>query len=398
MDICKKNECTGCFACISACVHDCITMQENEYGESHPVVDEKKCVHCNACINACPNNSPKFEYRWPKKCYASWITKKEKRRICASGGIGTILSEFVINYKKGVVFGTAYDENFTPRVSYTECIEGIERFKGSKYVQSIVGEKTYHDVKLFLKDNRFVLFIGTPCQIAGLKTYLKKDYDNLITVDLICHGVPPTCYFKEEIGHLSNKYKIKNLTDIRFRGNDDNNYCLSLWEGSKRVYRALKYTDYYLGGFLLGVILRENCYSCKYARPDRISDLTIGDFLRLGKKVPFPYYVRNVSSVTLNSDRGVSFYEELIDKMPEVINVERDYSERLAYKPSLVEPFARHPLTDSFRAAYLKGGYLYASRKVLSNEVSKAKRIEMEKNIKAFLLLPYRALRKILSF
>ena len=249
-----------------------------------------------------------------------------------------------------------------------------------------------------MKDNRFVLFIGTPCQIAGLKTYLKKDYDNLITVDLICHGVSPTCYFKEEIGYLSNKYKIKNLTDIRFRGNDDNNYCLSLWEGSKRVYRALKYTDYYLGGFLLGVILRENCYSCKYARPDRISDLTIGDFLRLGKKVPFPYYVRNVSSVTLNSDRGGSFYEELIDKMPEVINVERDYSERLAYKPSLVEPFARHPLTDSFRAAYLKGGYLYASRKVLSNEVSKAKRIEMEKNIKAFLLLPYRALRKILSF
>lgn len=397
MEICKKNECTGCYACISACTHNCITMQEDEYGESHPVVDDDNCVHCNACINVCPNNSPIFEFIWPQRCFASWITNKEKRSVCASGGIGTALSEFIIKYKNGVVFGTAYDEHFIPRIIYTETIEGIEQFKGSKYVQSVVGKDTYPTVRKFLKDDRSVLFIGTPCQIAGLKSFLKHDYENLITVDLICHGVSPTSYFNEEIGHLQKKYKISNLSDVRFRGNDDNNFCLTLWEGKKRVYRALKYSDYYLGGFLLGITLRENCYSCIYARPDRISDITIGDFLKLGKKVPFPYHVRNVSSVTLNSDKGMHFYEELIAKMPMLMNIEREYCERLEYKPSLVEPFSRHILTDSFRSAYLEGGYLYASRKVLSKEVNKAKVKEMKKKIRKIFIIPYRVMRKFLN-
>lgn len=397
MDICKKSECTGCYACISACVHDCITMQENEYGESHPVVEEKKCVHCNACINVCPNNSHRIEYRWPERCYASWITNKEKRCKCASGGIATALSEFVIQYKNGVVFGTAYDDDFTPRITYTENIEGVEKYKGSKYVQGIVGEETYRNVRAFLKEGRFVLFTGTPCQIAGLQSYLKQSYDNLITVDLICHGVSPTKYFKEEIGYLLKKFRITNLSDIRFRGNDNNNYSLSLWENRKRVYRAPKYTDYYLGGFLLGVTLRDNCYSCKYARPDRISDITIGDFLKLGKKEHFPYPVRNVSSVTLNTDKGLLFYEELIEIMPEIMNIKRDYSERLEYKPSLLEPSARPPLTSSFRAAYLEGGYIYASRKVLTPIVKSAKRNAYTNKIKFIIRLPYKLIKNMVK-
>lgn len=396
MDICKKNECTGCYACISACAHNCITMQEDEYGELHPVVDDDKCVHCNLCIKVCPNNTPNFEYRLPKRCYASWITNKEKRCTCASGGIGTALSEYVVKYKKGVVFGTAYNDVFTPRITYTENIEGIEKFKGSKYVQSVVGEEIYSNVRSFLKKDRFVLFIGTPCQIAGLQSYLKQSYENLITVDLICHGVSPTRYFKEEIEYLLKKHKITKLTDIRFRGNDNNNYCLSLWENRERVYRASKLTDYYLGGFLLGVTLRENCYSCKYARPDRISDITIGDFLKLGKKVPFPYHARNVSSVTLNTDKGLSFYEELVEKMPEIMCIEREYSERLEYKPSLLEPFARPLLADSFRTAYLEGGYIYASRRVLTSVVKRAKRKAFLSKIKKIVLLPYKLISNII--
>jgi coenzyme F420-reducing hydrogenase beta subunit len=389
-------------------------MQEDKYGELHPLVDDERCVQCNACIKSCPSNN-EIVAKWPQKCFASWIVNKEKRCICASGGIGTILAEYVIRYKRGIVFGTAYDKDFTPRITYAESLEGIEAFKGSKYVQSIVGEDTYKKVKSFLKDDRFVLFIGTPCQIAGLKTFLKHNYENLITIDLICHGVSPTRYFKEEVSHLVAKYNIKNLCDIRFRGNDDNNQPYSLWDSVKgkksnnfaltmwrqegkatmRCYRAPAYTDYYLGGFLLGVTLRENCYSCKYATPERISDITIGDFIGLGKHVDFPYATNNVSSVTLNTDKALLFYQELSKVMQELMNIERDYAERLEYKPSLVEPFAKHPLAIPFREEYLKGGYMYASRKVLNPIVCKSIMKEKIHYLKNILILPYRVVRKL---
>ena len=392
-EICKHDECTGCYACVAVCPHGSIYIQEDKYGELHPVVDEDKCVHCNACIKTCPNNNSR-EGVWPIKCYASWITDKAKRSLCASGGIGTILGEYVILYKHGVVYGTAYDEDFTPRVTYTETLEGLEKFKGSKYVQSIVGGNTYKEVREFLKKGRFVLFIGTPCQIAGLKSFLKRDYDNLISVDLICHGTSPTRYFTEEISHIVEETGIKNLCDIRFRGNDDNNHCLSLWDliigrksnnfaltlwhvvdgVKKRCYRRSAYTNHYLGGFLLGVTLRENCYSCKYATPERISDITIGDFIGLGKKVVFRHSTHNVSSVTLNTVKAKIFYQELSAEMLELTNIERDYAERLEYRPSLMEPYAKHPLNNPFREAYIKGGYLFASRTVLGGEVQRAKK------------------------
>lgn len=415
MQICPEDKCTGCYACVAVCPHKCITMQENVYGELHPVIDDKVCVECGACQKTCPNNQ-EIGFNYPNACYASWITDKEKRSICASGGIGTILAEFVVRYKKGVVFGTAYDDELTPRVSYAETLEGIERFKGSKYVQSIVGEDTYKDVRSFLKDGRFVLFIGTPCQIAGLKTYLKRDYDNLLTVDLICHGVSPTKYFKEEISYLVNKHKISGLCDIRFRGNDDNNFCLSLWDSFKkksnnyvmtfwhivggvkmRCYRGPLYKDYYLTGFLLGITLRENCYSCRYARPERVSDITIGDFIGLGKHIPFPYPKKNVSSVTVNTEKGSQFYQELAEKIPELMSIERQYSERLAYKPSLLEPFQKHPLTDRFKKVYGERGYIYASRSVMTREMRKHRIEKMKRKARKLFLLPISIIKKIMK-
>lgn len=370
MQICPPDKCTGCYACVNACHFKCISMQENEYGELHPVVDETHCTHCNLCQKSCPNNNVDLEFNYPPLCYASWITDAQKRKICASGGIGTILSEFVIRQKKGVVFGSRYDERFTPIITYTEQLDELEYFKGSRYVQSIVGNETLLKVKDFLKSGRFVLFIGTPCQIAGLKSFLRKDYDNLITVDLICHGVCPTKYFKEEVAYISKKKRIKNLVDVRFRGNDRKNYCLSFWTGkrtgnSRCVYNKSAYIQYYFAGFLLGVSLRENCYQCHYARPERISDITIGDFIGLGAKIPFNYPKGNVSSVTLNTNKGICFYEEVAQNTSDLMNVQREYSERLEYKPSLVEPFHRHELNPLFREQVLKIGYLKAIRRTL---------------------------------
>ena len=348
-------------------------MQEDKYGELHPVVDETRCTHCNLCMKSCPNNVD-LDFNSPLSCYASWITDTQKRKICASGGIGTVLSEFAIKQKGGVVFGSRYDEQFTPIITYTEALKELEYFKGSRYVQSVVGNDTLIEVRDFLKSGRFVLFIGTPCQIAGLKSFLRKDYDNLVTVDLICHGVCPTEYFKEEVAYICGRKKIKKLTDVRFRGNDRKNYCLSFWTGKSRcVYNKPAYTQYYFAGFLLGVSLRENCYQCRYARPERISDITIGDFIGLGKEIPFNYSKRNVSSVTLNTSKGEAFYQEVSRHTDILMNVQREYAERLKYKPSLIEPFHKHKLNPVFREQVLQIGYLKAIRQTLKTFVWKHK-------------------------
>ena len=382
MEICPHNECTGCYACVSACKHDCIKMEEDELGAIHPSVDENKCVNCGACRKVCPNNVS-FDFKYPSACYASWITDKDKRRICASGGIGTTMSEYVIR-NGGVVFGSRYNESLVPIMTFTERLEELEHFKGSRYVQSLVGNDTYKQVKNFLLDDRQVLFIGTPCQIAGLKSFLRKEYQNLITVDLICHGVCPTRYFTEEVDYLSNKFKLKDISDARFRGNDGNNYRLTLWNKARRklfprdnyrekLLRLSESQQFYIWGFLLGVTLRENCYACKYARPERISDITIGDFIGLGKEVPFDYPKANVSSVTINTEKGNAFYKSVSESNDMLINVERNYEERLEYKPSLVEPFHRHPLNVKFKSNYPVYGFALSVRKVLHKEMSRRK-------------------------
>lgn len=402
MEICPKDKCTGCYACVNACSRGCISMKEDELGCVHPVVDENNCVHCNLCHNSCPNNL-ELKFAYPLKCYASWVKDKEKRKICASGGIGTIMSEYVIK-QGGVVFGSRYNADLTPVMTYIDNLEELEYFKGSRYVQSLVGDTTYKKVKEFLRTDRQVLFVGTPCQIAGLKSYLRKEYDNLITVDLICHGVCPTSYLKEEIAYLADKYKLTDIADIRFRGNDGNNYRLTLWNKDRRklfprdnyrekMLRIGELQQYYLKGFLLGVSMRENCYSCNYARPERISDITIGDFIGLGKTTPFEYPKANVSSVTINTQKGNSFYEKVSETMDTLVNVERDYQERLQYKPSLVHPFDRHPLNAKFVELYKQRGYLFAVHTTLATTL----RYDLIKTYLHYWTYSYRIPRKLIN-
>jgi coenzyme F420-reducing hydrogenase beta subunit len=368
--ICEDNKCTGCYACVNVCPSKCITMQENKYGELHPLIDEKLCIGCKSCVKACPNNN-QLQFKYPIKCLASWITDDKKRNICASGGIGTILSEFVIKYKRGIVYGTRYNEDMIPVTAETSILKDLEYFKGSKYVQSIVGEKIFKNIELNLKAGYFILYIATPCQIAGLKSFLKKDFYNLITVDLICHGVCPTRYFVDEISFIKEKYKIRSLTNVRFRGNDGNDFCLTLWSKRKLIYKRTGYYSYYLNGFLSGISLRENCYSCIYAQPKRISDITIGDFIGLGEKDKFDYNKNNISCVTINTNKGLAFYNEVTRNMSELRNIERDYNERLKYGPSLRFPFKRHKLNNIFKNNYLKYGYIKAIRKTLKTTMIK---------------------------
>ena len=189
----NKKLCTGCAACYSICPVRCISMQEDSEGFLYPVVEKDKCTSCKKCETVCPAIVQRNE-RKPLYVYAAKNLNEEIRRQSSSGGIFTLIAESIIQ-EGGVVFGARFNENWEVVHDYTETIEGLAAFRGSKYVQSRIGN-TYLSAKDFLLAGRKVLFSGTPCQIAGLKAFLQDDYDNLLTVDLVCHGVPSPLVWK----------------------------------------------------------------------------------------------------------------------------------------------------------------------------------------------------------
>jgi coenzyme F420-reducing hydrogenase beta subunit len=196
----EKTDCCGCNACVQSCPKDCITMQEDNEGFLYPAIDLETCIDCSLCEKVCPEIHQK-EVRKPLQVYAAKNRNEEVRLQSSSGGIFTLLAEKIIE-EHGVVFGARFDENWAVIHDYTETIEGLASFRGSKYVQSRIGE-TFSQAKQFLKSGRKVLFSGSPCQIAGLKLFLKKDYENLLTIDFVCHGVPSPKVWRKYIMQLS---------------------------------------------------------------------------------------------------------------------------------------------------------------------------------------------------
>lgn len=200
INIQDKKDCCGCSACASVCPKHCITMSEDSEGFIYPCVDESVCVDCHLCERVCPIINYGND-REPLAVYAAKNPDESIRMQSSSGGVFTLLAERVID-EGGVVFGATFNDRWEVVHDYVETKEELAKFRGSKYVQSKIGD-SYQKAKAFLKNNRKVLFSGTPCQIAGLKKYLRKDYDNLLAVDFICHGVPSPgvfrTYLQEEI-------------------------------------------------------------------------------------------------------------------------------------------------------------------------------------------------------
>ena len=194
IEIRNKRDCCGCNACVQKCPQQCIGQSEDAEGFIYPQVDKARCVGCGLCEKVCPviNQNPKSK---PLKVMAGRNGNEEIRMVSSSGGAFTLLAGEIIG-RGGVVFGARFDENWNVVHSYTECTDGLAAFRGSKYVQSRIGE-TFSQAEKFLKQGREVLFTGTPCQIAGLRRFLGKEYDNLLAMDIVCHGVPSPGVWKE---------------------------------------------------------------------------------------------------------------------------------------------------------------------------------------------------------
>lgn len=303
-----KAKCTGCMACIQRCPRHCITLYEDSEGFSYPQVDLEKCVDCGLCEKVCPeidHNKP----RTACKIYAAKNRNQTIRLGSSSGGVFTLLAEAVLK-EQGVVFGAKFDALWNVVHDYTESIEGLEAFRGSKYVQSRIGE-SYIKVEQFLKDGRRVLFSGSPCQVAGLKKFLRKDYDNLVTVDFVCHGVPSPMIWRDYLNDIirpkgvDGKNMVSQLslndmpviTGISFRDKrngwkkfgfsvrvrsafeaDKNLVSQSVEVDDKTLLYEPHKENLYMKGFLKNLYLRPSCYACPVKAGKSGSDYTLADF------------------------------------------------------------------------------------------------------------------------
>ncbi|XME03220.1 Coenzyme F420 hydrogenase/dehydrogenase, beta subunit C-terminal domain [Lachnospiraceae bacterium C1.1] len=346
MNLVNEEKCTGCRACENICPKGAITMKLTTEMKTVPEINSDLCIECGLCGKTCPvlNTS---EFKEPLECLAAWNNNETDRETCASGGVATALYRTILE-NGGVIYGCDYDDNLKPIIRRSENTEDLEKFKSSKYVQSST-EHTYSEVKKDLTEGCTVLYVGSPCQIDGLQHFLNKKYENLYTVDIICHGVPPIKYFQEYIKSLKTKEKV---TSVGFRGIED--FKLSLYNGSRIFYWRYSNVDYYYEQFLRGVTYRDNCYQCRYARKERISDLTIGDFWGLDKKTLKINYSGKVSVILVNTDKGKNLIK-LSEKL--LYTEKRETEEAVKYNEQLNRPMPVPADREVFLRKLNKGVY-----------------------------------------
>lgn len=349
--LCDSTRCVACGACAQICPQDAIRLQEDSSGFFSPQIDPGKCVSCGACRKSCPVLNPQDTHDI-LACYAGWTANRQERRGSSSGGIAYAISKKTI-HDGGVVFACRYTPDGDVEQTCIETLDELESARGSKYVKSATKD-TYRRTKTFLDKGRKVLWIGTPCQIAGLYGYLGKGYGNLLTVDLICHGTPPARYWKEYLVHL---FPNQRGITCSFRDNT-NGYCMFVRSREKLLRKCDWKSDPYFHAFMYGLDLNESCYSCPFASGRRVADLTLGDFWGLDRKdlekVPF-----FPSMILVNTQSGRKILDVLQN---ELVLIERDVSEAVAGNAQLRQPTPRHALREKFVNSYHQKGF-YAALK-----------------------------------
>ena len=371
LDNCIGTMCTGCMACKIICPNMCIEIITDENGfYCKPFIDKEKCVGCNLCINTCPilNNQP---YQKSNKTFAALSVNKEIYNNAASGGIASELYSYAIE-NEFFAMGTYFDREVGVNYREIKCINDIVWARDSKYVFSDA-TLIYKKYEIALKSKKNCIFIGLPCQVAGLKSYLSLkniDQKKLITVDLICHGTPSWKYLDEHLAFIE-KTKHKRIYNIRFRDPLYFFYFRAFTNQGKEIYHAgMHEDDTYYRAFSLNLSFREGCYNCIFAKSDRISDITIGDFSGLVRDDPVLMDARKISVVLTNTSSGEKLISFLKDKGT-LLFFERTYEE--AYNaegnPNLRHPSIPHENRKLFMDIYIKNkNFEYAVKCALRNE------------------------------
>lgn len=342
INIIEKARCSGCHACYVGCPENCISMVEDSEGFLYPKVDNNKCNNCGLCEKICPI----LNYRYPEKdscglTFAAINNDESIRLKSSSGGVFTAIAEKVIELG-GVVFGAAFDEEFLVKTIYVESVNDLEKLRGSKYVQSIIGD-TYRQAKEFLEAGRFVLFSGTPCQIGGLYSFLQKKYNNLLTVDFICHGVPSPLAWKKYLDYVKNNASA-SISDIsfRFKENGWKDYSVRFKFTNGEDFISKSKNNPYMFVFLNNYSLRPSCYDCYFKSDNHISDITLADFWGVEQEHPEMDDNIGTSLVIINSNAGKSVFDCVSNTLKYIsVNFEKSIKYNPCYYCSVLEPVER---------------------------------------------------------
>lgn len=317
----SKNNCCGCNACIQICPKQALSTHVDDEGFVYPELDELRCIDCGLCEKVCPivNADKAKNYRTPIS-YAAYNKNHDELLKSSSGGTFTAIAKYVIN-NKGIVVGAAFDVNFKLKHMAVESEDGLEKLRGSKYIQSDNSD-IYKYVREQLKSGRMVYYVGSGCQVAGLKLFLRKDYENLITSDLVCHGVPSQKAFDAIIKKFQD---ARNVDVIKYSFRDKKVMgwsCSSSSSSSrKRGSGTIKYFGFdpilrsYFNAFISASNFRECCYTCPFSSQNRCGDITLADYWGITKHHPDANAVDGISAVVVNTNKGETLISKISDNM-----------------------------------------------------------------------------------
>ncbi len=348
----KKQNCSGCGACATICPKNCIQMVPDEEGFLYPKVDEENCINCERCVSVCPVLNKKGIIN-STIAYAVINNDENIRMQSSSGGVFTLISKLVLK-QEGVVFGAAFDKDFELRHISVDNLEDLYKLRGSKYLQSQVGD-AYERVKDCLEQGRLVYFTGTPCQVEGLRSFLGRDYENLITSDVVCHGVPSPNVWRF---YLENQQKkaCSKITEVSFRDKKCGwgRFSVRVRFSNNTEYIQIHSKDLYMKSFLSNLCLRPSCYSCSFKSINRCSDFTLADFWGIENVAPEMNDEKGTSLLLVNTDKGAQIFEQLKSEITfKQIELEQAIKHNLSAirsvdKPKNRDKFMRRISAESF--------------------------------------------------
>ena len=357
--ICEKDICTGCFGCFNICPKNAIEMYKDEYGNIFPRIIKEKCINCELCKKICPQLKRELELKESIRAYAMYNKNPKKRHESTSGGAATTFYEYILD-NKGIIYGASNLFGLNEfKFIRIDNKNDLYKVKGSKYVHCYING-IMKQVKKDLLSDKTVLFIGTPCQVSGLKSFLMKNYDNLITIDIICHGVPSQKLLFDEINIQGIDYRNVHYVSVR----DDKMFNFKLLDGNRKILLEKKFYDiYYYQNFLRGNIYRENCYNCRYARRERISDVTIGDFWGLDKNSKvYDDEAKGISVLLPNTKKGLELIKNIEN---ECVIEERTVDEAYKTNGQLNKPMIKSASYYKYIKYYPLVGYIKTMKKIM---------------------------------
>lgn len=371
----SKAACTGCMSCVQICPNHAIVIDYDKLGNAYPRILEEQCVHCKKCQKCCPEQTA-LKSVIPQKAYACWSLDTSNRKTSASGGAAAEFYATALENNYWIC-GAEYTSNGAVIHTLSQVSESIRKYKQSKYVFSDTSS-VYLKIKTLLDLGNKVIIISLPCKIAGLLAFLGKSYDNLLTVDIVCHGTPAAKMLQD---HIKTVAGADDDFTIHFR--EDNLFVLSVKRHGRTLYRKIGKEDAYLAAFLNGLSYRDSCYQCKHAKPERISDITICDFWGLGSEIPFEHpYTGSISAVLLNTKKGADFFSK---SSANLFVEERPVSEAIKGNAQLNTPTPQHPDRNAFVDGCVIRGFDDTVSKLLMNDIRVAYRDNRRSEFRATL-------------